>query len=71
MRSSPESRMCSQSSDSLEGMGFDWEGILGAHGVNLAETYDAAASAEVYGEPVVEFEDYGPMPVLVNDEDDI
>ncbi|NKY96516.1 hypothetical protein [Nocardiopsis alborubida] len=51
-------------------MGFDWEGILGAHGASLAEAYDDAASAEVYDEPMVEFEDYGPMPALVVGEDD-
>lgn len=59
--------MRSQSSDSLEGMGFDWEGILGAHGVSLAQAYDEAASAEVYDEPMAEFEDYGPMLVVGED----
>lgn len=69
-RSSPESRKRSQSSDSLEDMAFDWEGILGVHGASLAEAYDATASAEVYDEPMAELEDYGPMPNLVVDEDD-
>jgi hypothetical protein len=51
-------------------MGFDWEGILGAHGASLAEAYEDAASTEVYDEPMAEFEDYGPMPALVVGEDD-
>jgi len=68
-RPSPGSRMRSRSSDSLDGMGFDWEGIIGAHGASLAEAYDDAVSVEVYDEPMAEFEDYDPMPILVDEDD--